>query len=173
MNSVLIALGANLGKPLEAFSSALASLHHEIGEVVAVSGVWQSPAWPPESRAPDYLNAVARVETELGAIEVLRALMDIEAGHGRVRSERNAPRTLDLDLIDHGGRMMESAELTLPHPRARERAFVLLPLEEVVPAWRHPLTGEGVPEMLGQLPSREVLVMRYLGRRLALPGDSH
>ena len=154
----LIALGANLGKPRETFARALDAISSD-ADVLAVSGLWASPAWPPGSGAPDYVNAVAGVRTDLTAEAMLDRLHAIEAAEGRVRNERNAPRTLDLDLLDHAGAVRAGGPV-LPHPRLQDRAFVLLPLWEVAPDWTHPVTGRGVWEMMGRLP--DVSGMRRL-----------
>ena len=158
-NTALIALGANLGKPEAAFRRALARLAEEGVEVVAVSGLWRSPAWPEGSGAPDYTNAVAKLRTDMGAEALLALLHELEAEAGRRRSVKNAPRELDLDLLDCGGRVMEG-ELTLPHPRLQWRAFVLLPMWEVEPDWVHPVSGEGVWEMMGRLGTEAVFATR-------------
>ena len=155
-NTALIALGANLGKPEAAFRRALARLAEEGVEVVAVSGLWRSPAWPEGSGAPDYTNAVAKVRTGLGAEALLSFLHMLEREAGRMRTTRNAPRELDLDLLDYEGRVVED-EMVLPHPRLQDRAFVLLPLWEVEPDWMHPVSGDGVWEMMGRLGSRGVM----------------
>jgi len=158
-NTACIALGANLGKPRKAFERALAMLRQCGVEVVRESGLWRSPAWPAESGAPDYLNAVVAVETELGAHALMAMLHEVEAAAGRVRGERNAPRELDLDLVCYGDEVLAEGRdvgLVLPHPRMADRAFVLLPLWEVAgEAWRHPVSGEGVWEMMGRLVSVE------------------
>ena len=160
-NTALIALGANLGKPEAAFRRALERLAGEGVEVVAVSGLWRSPAWPEGSGAPDYLNAVAKVRTGLEAEALLALLHKLEAEAGRRRSVRNAPRELDLDLLDHGGRVVDG-KMVLPHPRLQDRAFVLLPLWEVEPDWMHPVSEEGVWEMMGRLGSGGVLATTRL-----------
>lgn len=92
--------------------------------------------------APEYRNGVALVETPGGPHEVLAALLGVEAALGRDRSARNAPRTLDLDLIAHGRRVLDDPDLTLPHPRAHERLFVMGPLAEIAPGWVHPVLAE-------------------------------
>ena len=115
-------------------------------QVLAASRIWESPAWPEGSRAPAYANAVAHVDTALGPSQVLEGLHVLEARYGRVRSERNAPRTLDLDLIDYQSRL--SSYPMLPHPRLAGRAFVLVPLAEIAPRWRHPVTGMRIDRLL-------------------------
>ncbi|MGD9832260.1 MAG: 2-amino-4-hydroxy-6-hydroxymethyldihydropteridine diphosphokinase [Piscinibacter sp.] len=127
-----IGLGANLGDARAALASAVAALARlPDSELLRCSSVWRSA--PIDSSGPDYLNAVAELRTALAPIDLLRRLQAIELAHGRERPYRNAPRTLDLDLLLHGGHVMASPELTLPHPRAHERAFVLAPLAELAP----------------------------------------
>jgi len=91
---------------------------------------------------PDYLNAVAIVETVMTPGEVMQTLHDLEARFGRTRAVPNAPRTLDLDLIAHGRTVLAGGDLTLPHPRAAQRRFVMGPLAEIAPDWLHPVLGE-------------------------------
>jgi 2-amino-4-hydroxy-6-hydroxymethyldihydropteridine diphosphokinase len=109
--------------------------------VTARSGWWRSAAWPDPS-LPPYLNGVALVETDLTARETLEALHAIERAFGRVRAELNAARTLDLDLIAFRRQVIDEPGLHLPHPRAHERLFVMGPLAEIAPGWRHPESGE-------------------------------
>ena len=127
-----IGLGSNLGDRLawlEAGTAAIAGL--PATTLVARSSVYESP--PLQADGDDYLNAVVQVRTAMTATELLHALQAVEARHGRVRSHRNAPRTLDLDLLLWGDLEMRTPELTLPHPRLAERAFVLVPLAEIAP----------------------------------------
>ncbi|PVM89305.1 2-amino-4-hydroxy-6-hydroxymethyldihydropteridine diphosphokinase [Caulobacter radicis] len=141
---MVVALGCNLPGAYTSrealLEAAVAALAGEGLAVVARSGWWTSAAWP-DPAGPAYLNGVALVETDLSPAETLAALHRIEAEFGRARSERNAARTLDLDLIAHG-RTVTDGNLVLPHPRAHERLFVMGPLAEVAPDWAHPLLGE-------------------------------
>ena len=128
-----VALGANLGDARATVSAALAALDRlPATRLLRASSLYRSAPW--EASGPDFINAVAAVETGLSALELLRALQALELDAGRERPYRNAPRTLDLDLLLHGDTRLDTPELTLPHPRLRERAFVLLPLAEIAPA---------------------------------------
>ena len=134
MTKAYVALGANLGNPQEALQAALEDLRQTAGVgVTAVSSFYRTA--PVESSGPDYVNAVAEVATTLAASELLHVLQRIENAHGRVRPVGvvNAPRTLDLDLLLFGKDTVATPELTVPHPRMHQRAFVLVPLLEIAP----------------------------------------
>lgn len=128
-----VALGANLGNAEQTLRDALHALASTPGlKLVKASSLYRTA--PIDSSGPDYLNAVAEVATTLTAPSLLAALQAIESANGRERPYRNAPRTLDLDLLMFGGARIESAALTVPHPRMWERAFVLVPLSDIAPA---------------------------------------
>ncbi len=132
MSEAFVGLGANLGDTRATLDAALAALAGLPGtRLLARSGYYRSA--PLDAGGPDYLNAVARLETALDAEALLDALQAIEQAHGRERPYVNAPRTLDLDLLLYGDERIASPRLTVPHPRMRERAFVLLPLLEIAP----------------------------------------
>lgn len=129
-----IALGANLGDPVQALTQAVAMvgcLPHT--RVVRCSSFYRSA--PVEATGPDYVNAVVAVSTCLCAPDLLKQLQKVEQDAGRERSTRNAPRTLDLDILLFGSARINSPALTVPHPRMGQRAFVLLPLAEIAPEW--------------------------------------
>lgn len=127
-----IALGANLGDAAQQVRTAMQSIwaHPDIS-AVAESDLYTSPAF--QSDGPDYVNAVIQVDTTLTAPALWRVMANIEQQAGRERPYRWAPRTLDLDLIFYGSGQLSSAELTVPHPRWAERAFVVKPLAQIAP----------------------------------------
>ena len=128
-----VGLGANLGDPQAALAGAIASIAALEGvKLVAQSSFYRSA--PIDSSGPDYVNAVVQLQTNLSAPALLAQLQAIEQSAGRERPYRNAPRTLDLDLLLFGDASIQSPSLTLPHPRMWQRAFVLLPLAEIAPA---------------------------------------
>jgi len=133
MQRAYIALGANLGNPVATINDAIDVLVALRGSLfVAVSSLYRT-APVGLRRQPDFINAVVAVKTRLEPRELLEELFAIEAHFGRERTVRNAPRTLDLDLLLHGETVLHDAALTLPHPRMHERAFVLAPLAEIAP----------------------------------------
>jgi 2-amino-4-hydroxy-6-hydroxymethyldihydropteridine diphosphokinase len=153
---ILVALGANLagpaGSPRAQLEAALAALADHGVAVRARSRWWRSDAWP-DPGDPPFVNAVAEVATALAPEELLAALHAIEAQLGRRRSAPNAARPIDLDLLDYDGMVRHSGVgPLLPHPRLAERRFVLLPLAELVPEWRHPVSGLGVGALIAALP---------------------
>lgn len=130
--SAFIALGANLGALRATLEAALAELAAWPGiRLRAVSSAWHSA--PVGCEGPDYLNAVAAIDTTLAPLPLLDALQAIEQRHGRERPYVNAPRTLDLDLLLYNDQQIRTERLTVPHPRLHERAFVVLPLLELAP----------------------------------------
>jgi 2-amino-4-hydroxy-6-hydroxymethyldihydropteridine diphosphokinase len=145
-----VALGGNLAGD---FSSQEALLEAALAEfpqaglpVLSRSRWWRSAAWP-DPQGNEYRNGVAIVEANGPASAVLEALFSIERRFGRIRGEPNAPRTLDLDLIAYGREVSSAPGLILPHPRAHERLFVMGPLAEIAPAWRHPVNGRTAAEL--------------------------
>ncbi|MTD99963.1 2-amino-4-hydroxy-6-hydroxymethyldihydropteridine diphosphokinase [Paracoccus sp. YIM 132242] len=172
----IIALGANLpsgaGDPVQALREALAILHDPPGiSMVSASRIWRTPAFPAGS-GPDYANAAAVIRTGLAAPALLARLHGIEAAFGRDRGTgRWSARVLDLDLIALDDLILPDRDtlrrwialppdrqrreapdrLILPHPRLQDRGFVLVPLAEIAPGWRHPLTGKPVSRMLAEL----------------------
>jgi 2-amino-4-hydroxy-6-hydroxymethyldihydropteridine diphosphokinase len=158
---ILIGLGANLpsraGPPAATIEAALRTLEDSGVAIVARSRLYRS-APVPASDQPWYVNAVAAIETELSPRDLLAALHRIENSFGRERREKNGARTLDLDLLAYhdlaspGG---DGAPI-LPHPRMHRRAFVLRPLAEIAPRWRHPTVGGSVAELIAALPPDQI-----------------
>lgn len=118
---------------------------------------WYRTAPVPASDQPWFVNGVAAVRTGLDPEALLAALLAAEAEIGRVRQARNAPRGIDLDLLDNDGLVREAPGLILPHPRMAVRAFVLAPLADIAPDWRHPVSGEGVTVLLARALSEQTI----------------
>lgn len=151
---VLIAVGANLAppglpSPLAGCEAAAAALGAIAGIALVSESPWYGSAAFPPSDQPDFINGVVLVSTALDPQTLLAALHRIEASFGRQRNFRNAARPLDLDIVDYGGRIDGSGPV-LPHPRLHERLFVLRPLADIVPHWRHPVSGRRVDELIAR-----------------------
>lgn len=151
---IFLGIGANLpsprhGPPRATCEAALAALEREQVAILKRSR-WFHTAPVPPSDQPWYVNGVAAVETTVPPADLLALLKGVERQFGRVRAVRDAPRVLDLDLIAYGD-LVRREEPVLPHPRMSGRAFVLLPLAEVAPGWRHPVLGETVEALIEAL----------------------
>lgn len=158
---ILVAVGANLAgplgeSPLVACVAAMEALRSLPRLRVASVSRWYQTAPLPPSGQPPYVNGVVRLEGTADPAWLLARLHAIEALGGRVRGARNAARTLDLDLIDMDGRTREAPDPVLPHPRAHERAFVLVPLADVAPGWVHPRLGRSVTALIAALPPQAI-----------------
>ncbi|KIC12455.1 2-amino-4-hydroxy-6-hydroxymethyldihydropteridine pyrophosphokinase [Leisingera sp. ANG-M1] len=181
----LIALGGNLpvdaNAPQVTLSKAISALQSAEVVLRSVSRFFQTPCFP-AGAGPDYVNAAVAVETSLSAGALLARLHEIEAEFSRVRDQRWAGRTLDLDLLDCGGAVLPDAEgfsrwqklpledqmkeapgqLILPHPRIQDRAFVLVPLCDIASRWHHPVLRKTAAEMLADLPPEEMAEVKPL-----------
>ncbi|HHL20830.1 MAG TPA: 2-amino-4-hydroxy-6-hydroxymethyldihydropteridine diphosphokinase [Aliiroseovarius sp.] len=186
-NAPIIALGSNTSRagagPAALLSAALRALDGAGLPVAATSRFYATPCFPAGS-GPDYVNAAARLDTDRAPGEVLKILHRIEADFGRERRQRWASRSLDLDLIAMGATILPDAatqrqwvdlpadrqkreapdRLILPHPRLQDRAFVLIPMADIAPDWRHPVLGKTVRQMLDALPASEKTAIIALDR---------
>lgn len=158
---ILIGAGGNLdspsfGPPRETLTAALAALERESIKILARSS-WYRSEPVPRSSQPWFVNAVLSVATELTACELLAVLQAIETDFGRIRTERDAARVLDLDLLAYDAKVTQTPSLVLPHPRLHQRRFVLVPLAEIAPDWRHPMLGLTASELLARLSTEQQL----------------
>ena len=184
-NRFLIALGGNSSEDVfqnvASLQEALRLLDQIPAKRTRLSDIWQTPAYPARS-GPDFVNACAELEAELDAASLLGALHDIESTMGRVRQARWARRVIDIDLLAQDQRILPDADavrrwietplpeqmrtapdrLILPHPRLQDRAFVLVPLAEIAPDWRHPLLGRTVTEMRDALDPADLASLRRM-----------
>lgn len=151
MTDAVVALGANLGRPEDGIREAVRRLAATRGiELRAASRLWRSEPWGLADQ-PEFVNAVVVLRTSGGARGLLGVLQGEERSAGRRRGPRNGPRVLDLDLLTFGDEVIDEPQLTLPHPGIPLRTFVLEPLREVAPWWRHPVLRKSADELLAKL----------------------
>lgn len=168
-----IALGSNLGDRRATFAGAILDLQRDWPvQLSACSCLYETePVGGPPGQ-PDFLNAVMSVSTELCSRDLLAAMHEIERQQGRIRSVSMGPRTLDLDLLFHGDRIVSQPDLQIPHPRLHERLFVLRPLCDIAPRLVHPVLGRTVAELLAGLQSRSDGLRKVAGIEWASPQSS-
>ena len=155
LSRAAIALGANLGDTVATLNSTIAVLaQHPNITLISRSSWYQTAAVGPPQ--PNYINGCIVIETDLEPQELLTLLLTIEDQFGRVRQERWGARTLDLDLLLYGDRTLSTPHLELPHPRMAIRAFVLVPLAEIAPAWIDPISGRSIEQLVQMVDCSEV-----------------
>ena len=160
MNTILFSTGSNIGNRPSHLKYALKMLEKRIGKVVSKSDVYISEAWG-ETEQRDFLNQVIEVETELGAIECLDIIQNIEKERLRTRKKHWGPRTLDIDILFYNQEKINSHRLIIPHPFLAKRLFVLLPLSEILPDFIHPVSKKSISTLLSNCEDKSKLT-KYL-----------
>lgn len=155
-----LSLGSNLGDREANLRGAIARLS-ELGSVSRVSALYETEPVEVAGQQPWFLNCAAAVETELAPLEFLKSLLAIEHTMGRERTEPKGPRTIDIDIIFFGDEVLDTKELSVPHPAMQHRRFVLEPLAEIAPEARHPVLQRTVRELLNSLPADSGAIRRY------------
>lgn len=156
MSIALIGLGTNLGDRPTNLQSALDQLaHHPSCELLARSSIYQSAPMGPQDQ-PDFLNMACQLQTSLQPLQLLELCKQLEADLGRLPGERWGPRLIDLDILLFGEQFLQQDELSIPHPGLSERAFVLLPLTELVPGWRVPGCNKTVQQLAASCSSDDI-----------------
>jgi len=162
MHQVFLGLGANLGEPRQQMRTAIQELQQQSGIVLkTISSLYQTTPWGGNPQ-PDYLNAVVGLQTLRSAREILDLGMYLEKQAGRVRTKKNAPRVLDIDLLLYNEESISEPDLQVPHPGLAYRAFMLVPLAEIAPKVQHPLLGKTIAELAARI-SREGVQCIFCG----------
>lgn len=157
MNRVFIALGSNLGDRAANLDAAIEAMEPDV-HPRQCSPVYETPPWGYLDQ-PKFLNQVIEAETSLSPARLLEYLKRIEVKVGRKETFRFGPRMIDLDIIFYNGEVIDSPPLIIPHPRLAERSFVLMPLADLAPDYRHPILGDSVSEMLAKVDTKGIIII--------------
>ena len=149
MNSAYLLLGSNMGNSQEKLLTAIKNIEDNIGTVKRRSGLYRTAAWG-NTNQPDFLNQVIITETKLTALEILPEILAIEKKMGRIRTIKNAPRIIDIDILFFNNEIISAKHLTIPHPEIPNRRFVLVPLNELSPNLKHPVLNKSIHRLLDE-----------------------
>ena len=153
MNKIYLLLGSNMGNSQKLLNKAIMMIEKKIGNVLRRSGLYQTAAWG-KTDQPDFLNQVVIAETTLTAAETMQAILKIESTMGRIRTKKNAPRIIDIDILFFNKAIINEKDLSIPHPAIHLRRFVLVPLNELSPNFIHPVFRETNHQLLLKCPDK-------------------
>lgn len=160
MHSVLLLLGSDLGDREMFLKQAISQIGAQVGPVIKTSSVYETQSWG-KTDAPDYLNQVILLHTELKPRKVLDIILTIEKSLGRERNEKWGPRTIDIDILFYDGDIIDEPGLQIPHPQLHKRRFTLEPLAEIAPDWLHPVLKKNILQLKAEL-SDDLIVKRII-----------
>jgi len=163
VNKAYLAIGSNLGNKINNIEVTKFELEKYNIKIIKSSSIYISESWP-DPYKPNYMNIIIKIETSLVPLELLKICNLIELKLGRVRSQKNAPRTCDIDIIDYDKRILneKNNKLILPHPRMNVRNFVLLPLFEVDKSWKHPKSKSNIVNLINSLPIKDLRSIKQI-----------
>jgi 2-amino-4-hydroxy-6-hydroxymethyldihydropteridine diphosphokinase len=147
MNTAILLIGGNLGNRTRHLQQAAQLIEEQAGKVVKLSGLYETAPWG-NVQQPDYLNQALQIETTLEPLPLLHTLLNIEREIGRIRQQKWGARVIDIDIIFYNNEIISLPELKIPHPRMQFRQFVLVPLNEILPNWVHPVLQQTVHALL-------------------------
>ncbi len=153
MNNTYLLLGSNIGNSKASLAKATTQIKRQIGAITRQSGLYNTAAWG-NTQQPDFLNQVIIVETKLTALQTMHTILAIEKRMGRVRTVKNAPRIIDIDILFFNKEIIDQALLTVPHPQIQNRRFVLMPLNQLSPNLKHPVLKKTVHQLLMHCPDK-------------------
>jgi len=151
MNTIYLLLGSNIGNSKASLAKAKMKIGKQIGTVTRQSDLYSTAAWG-NIKQPDFLNQVIIVETELSATDTMQTILNIEENMGRVRTVKNAPRIIDIDILFFNKEIIALPDLTVPHPQIQNRRFVLIPLNQLSPNMKHPGLKKTIHQLLIHCP---------------------
>ena len=147
MNNTYLLLGSNMGNSLDQLSEAIDHIKKKTGKIIRKSDLYSTAAWGNPNQ-PDFLNQVIKIETTLTATATLQSILAIEKLMGRVRTTKNAPRIIDIDILFFNKEIISEKDLVVPHPEIQNRRFVLIPLNEISPQFKHPVLKKTIHQLL-------------------------
>ena len=147
MNKAYLLLGSNMGNSQQQLMIAIKNITRQVGNIIRKSKLYATAAWGNNDQ-PDFLNQVIIVETKLTALQTIDIILDIEKKMGRVRTKKNAPRIIDIDILFFNKEIIAEKNLDVPHPQIENRRFVLIPLNELSPNFKHPVTHKTIHQLL-------------------------
>ena len=153
MNKLYLLLGSNMGNTKTQLVNAISQIEKQIGKVIRQSDLYSTAAWG-NTKQPDFLNQVIIVETKLPAPETMQTILSIEKKMGRIRTVKNAPRVIDIDILFFNNEIIELEHLSIPHPQIQNRRFVLVPLNQLSPNLKHPVLNKSIHQLLINCPDR-------------------
>lgn len=153
MNTVYLLLGSNIGNSKTSLAKAITQIEKQIGTITRLSNLYTTAAWG-NTRQPDFLNRIIIVKTALSALQTMQTILVIEEEMGRIRTVKNAPRIIDIDILFFNKEIIELEQLSIPHPQIQNRRFVLVPLNQLSPNLMHPVLKSSVHQLLLHCPDR-------------------
>ena len=147
MNKIYLLIGGNLGNRFENIEKAAALLEQQVGKIIGRSSIYETDAWGNPDQ-PDFLNQVLVTETKLSAMACMQQIFSIEAEIGRVRAQKNDPRSIDIDILFFNSEIINEPQLTVPHPQIQHRRFVLIPMSELAAGFIHPVLNRDISHLL-------------------------
>jgi 2-amino-4-hydroxy-6-hydroxymethyldihydropteridine diphosphokinase len=153
MNKLYLLLGSNMGNSKAQLSKAIVQIERQIGHVRRRSSLYSTAAWG-NTQQPDFLNQVLVVETEINAWQTMQTILNIEKKMGRLRTVKNAPRIIDIDILFFNKEIIDLEQLSVPHPQIQNRRFVLVPLNQLSPNLQHPVLKKTVHQLLIHCPDK-------------------
>ena len=153
MNKIYLLLGSNLGNSKQQLSTAISLIQKKMGNLTRQSGTYTTAAWG-NTDQPDFLNQVIIVETALTAADTMQGILSIEKKMGRIRTQKNAPRIIDIDILFFNKEIISLPELIVPHPQLQNRRFVLIPLNELSANFIHPVLKKTIHQLLRVCPDK-------------------
>jgi 2-amino-4-hydroxy-6-hydroxymethyldihydropteridine diphosphokinase len=147
MNKIYLLLGSNLGKQMLELEKAKVQIEKKIGAIQRQSSFYRTAAWG-NTQQPDFVNQIVIVQTKLTAVETLTTILSIEEKMGRIRTQKNAPRIIDIDILFFNKQIINTKQLIVPHAEIQNRKFVLIPLNELSPNFKHPIFNKTIHQLL-------------------------